>query len=186
MNDEQMMLIYEWIDSIPLSREKKNINRDFCDGALLAEIIKYYRPKIVELHNYPSASSTKQKLSNWNTLCLKVFKKLKFTVTQNEINEIVNCKPNAIEKLLFRLYYILMKKNYGNTNDNQLLLGVSSSDDATKIKEEINKVQNVINELNYKKNTILETIDRLNGESLVYKRKIEELKQQEENMKSQQ
>jgi hypothetical protein len=35
MNDEQMMLIYEWIDSIPLSREKKNINRDFCDGALL-------------------------------------------------------------------------------------------------------------------------------------------------------
>jgi predicted nuclease with TOPRIM domain len=79
-----------------------------------------------------------------------------------------------------------MKKNSGNTNDNQLLLGVSSSDDATKIREEINKVQNVINELNYKKNTILETIDRLNGESLVYKRKIEELKQQEENMKSQQ
>ena len=170
-----MMLIYEWIDSIPLSREKKNINRDFCDGALLAEIIKYYRPKLVELHNYPSASSTKQKLLNWNTLCLKVFKKLKFTVTQNEI-----------EKVLFRLYYILVKKNFRNTNDNQLLLGVSSSDNATKIKEEINKVQYIINELNYKKNTILETIDRLNGESLVYKRKIEELKQQEQNMKSQQ
>ena len=186
MNDEQMMLIYEWIDSIPLSREKKNINRDFCDGTLLAEIIKYYRPKMVELHNYPSASSTKQKLSNWNTLCLKVFKKLKFTVTQNEIIEIVNCKPNAIEKLLFKLYYILIKKNVGNTNDNQMLLGTSPSDNAAKIKEEINKVQNTINELNYQKNTILETIDRLNGESLVYKRKIEELKQQEENMKNQQ
>jgi t-SNARE complex subunit (syntaxin) len=117
---------------------------------------------------------------------LKVFKKLKFTVNQNEIIEIVNCKPNAIEKLLFRLYYILVKKNIGNSNDNELLLGVSPSDDASKIKEEINKVQNTINELNYKKKTILETIDRLNGESLVYKRKIEELKQQEENMKSQQ
>ena len=28
-----------WIDSIELSRPKKNINRDFADGVLVAEVI---------------------------------------------------------------------------------------------------------------------------------------------------
>ena len=36
LDDQEMMIVYEWIDTIPLSREKKNIARDFCDGVLLA------------------------------------------------------------------------------------------------------------------------------------------------------
>ena len=36
-----IMYIYEWVDSIPLSRQKKNIARDFNDAVLLAEMIKY-------------------------------------------------------------------------------------------------------------------------------------------------
>ena len=75
MDDSQLMTVYEWIDSIPLSREKKNMTRDFSDGVLAAEILKHYYPKLVELHNYPSTFNTKQKLSNWNTLCIKVLKK---------------------------------------------------------------------------------------------------------------
>ena len=39
--DNQLMYIYEWVDSIPLSRQKKNISRDFNDAVLLAEMIKY-------------------------------------------------------------------------------------------------------------------------------------------------
>ena len=62
LSDEDLLVLYEWIDSIPLSREKKNIARDFCDGVLTAEIMKHYYPKMVDLHNYPEASSTKQKL----------------------------------------------------------------------------------------------------------------------------
>ena len=42
MDDMQLMTVYEWIDTIPLSREKKNMARDFCDGVLTAEIIKFY------------------------------------------------------------------------------------------------------------------------------------------------
>ena len=41
LDDQAMMIVYEWIDTIPLSREKKNIARDFCDGVLLADIIKH-------------------------------------------------------------------------------------------------------------------------------------------------
>lgn len=177
MNDEQMVLVFEWIDSVPLSREKKNINRDFCDGLLLAEIIKYYHPKLVEIHNYPSASSTKQKLSNWNTLNLKVLKKIKLNVTQDEILEIVNCKPKAIEKLLLRLYYVLVKKDTATANSSSLLIKTTPGEEAVKLKESIKLVQNEINELTDKKNFLLKTIDQLNGESLVFQQKINELKQ---------
>jgi hypothetical protein len=66
--DNDMMFIYEWVDSAPLTRPKKNISRDFSDAVLLAELIKHNSPSLVEIHNYPSAHSIKQKLANWNTL----------------------------------------------------------------------------------------------------------------------
>ena len=46
--------IYKWVDSVPLSRVKKNINRDFADGVLMAEMVRHYFPTAVEMHNYPS------------------------------------------------------------------------------------------------------------------------------------
>lgn len=35
---------------------------------MAAEVVKYFFPKLVDLHNYVSANSTQQKLSNWNLL----------------------------------------------------------------------------------------------------------------------
>jgi len=35
------------VDSIPFSRAKKNMNRDFSDGVMMAELIHHYRPKMV-------------------------------------------------------------------------------------------------------------------------------------------
>ncbi len=32
MTEEELQALYTWIDEIPLSRPKKNINRDFSDG----------------------------------------------------------------------------------------------------------------------------------------------------------
>ena len=31
-SEKEIEQIYEWVDSIPLTRVKKNITRDFCDG----------------------------------------------------------------------------------------------------------------------------------------------------------
>ena len=104
LNDEDLLVVYEWIDSIPLSREKKNISRDFCDGVLMAEIMKHYYPRLVDLHNYPEANSTQLKLINWNTLCLKVFRKIGFSLKKTELEDVVNSKPKAIENVLWRLY----------------------------------------------------------------------------------
>jgi hypothetical protein len=74
-DENAIMQIYEWVDSVSLSRPKKNIARDFSDGGiisltpvLLAEMIKEKFPKLVELHNYPEAHSTTTKKYNWSTL----------------------------------------------------------------------------------------------------------------------
>ena len=108
LSDEDLLTLYEWIDSIPLSREKKNIARDFCEGVLTAEIMRHYYPKLVDIYNYPEANSTQLKLVNWNTLCLKVFRKIGFSLSKNELENVVNSKPKAIENVLWRLYNKLL------------------------------------------------------------------------------
>ena len=118
--DNKLMYIYEWVDSIPLSRQKKNISRDFNDAVLFAEMIKYHYPRLVDLHNYPSASSTKAKIINWETLNKKVLKKIGLKLGKNEIDDLVRSKPNAIENLLGRLYNIIngrpQMNNINNSN----------------------------------------------------------------------
>lgn len=37
-------------------------------SVLVAELIKFYFPKMVEMHNYVPANSLQQKLSNWGHL----------------------------------------------------------------------------------------------------------------------
>jgi hypothetical protein len=53
------------VDGIPFTRSKKNINRDFSDAVMMAELVHHYRPKTVELHSYPAASSVVKKIANW-------------------------------------------------------------------------------------------------------------------------
>jgi hypothetical protein len=50
------------VDTIPFSRAKKNIHRDFSDGVMMAELIFHYNPKLVALHNYPPANSLAKKV----------------------------------------------------------------------------------------------------------------------------
>ena len=119
--DNKLMYIYEWVDSIPLSRQKKNISRDFNDAVLFAEMIKYHYPRLVDLHNYPSASSTKAKIINWETLNKKVLKKIGLKLGKNEIDDLVRSKPNAIENLLGRLYNAINgRPQINNVNNNSI------------------------------------------------------------------
>jgi len=36
--------------------------------ALVAEVVKYYHPNVVDLHNYPAAQALHKKTTNWNIL----------------------------------------------------------------------------------------------------------------------
>ena len=107
ITEEDLQEIYNWVDEIPLSRPKRNIARDFSDGVLTAEIVKHYLNKMVDLHNYSQAHSVSQKTYNWNTLNVKVFKKLGFGLSKREIEAIVNMEPDAIEKTLLALRFHL-------------------------------------------------------------------------------
>ena len=158
--DNKLMYIYEWVDSIPLSRQKKNISRDFNDAVLFAEMIKYHYPRLVDLHNYPSASSTKAKIINWETLNKKVLSKIGLKIGKNEIDDLVRSKPNAIENLLGRLYNIINgrpqlnninnKRNHVNNMNNNLINNnnnnVINSNNIIINSEETAELINAINE----------------------------------------
>ncbi|KAM4706562.1 sperm flagellar protein 1 [Discoglossus pictus] len=99
-DEENLHELYTWVDKIPLSRPKRNITRDFSDGVLAAELVKYHFPKLVEMHNYVPANSSQQKLSNWTTLNKKVFSKLSFCVPDDVIRKIIQCSPGVVELVL--------------------------------------------------------------------------------------
>jgi hypothetical protein len=103
MKEEELQEVYEMVDNIPLSRAKKNINRDFSDGVMMAELIHHYSPKLVSLHNYPASNSTAKKVQNWNTLSLKVLKRMGIALSKQQIEDIVAAAPNAIEHLLYQV-----------------------------------------------------------------------------------
>ncbi|KAG7402303.1 Sperm flagellar protein 1 [Phytophthora boehmeriae] len=103
LDDETLQRVYAWIDEIPLSRPKKSIARDFSDGILAAEVVAFYFPKLVQMHNYSAANSLKQKQYNWNTLNRKVFKKLHISLSKQDIDDLVQSHPGAIEHLLVKL-----------------------------------------------------------------------------------
>eukprot|EP01025_Chloroclados_australasicus_P038913 TRINITY_DN4016_c1_g1_i3.p1 TRINITY_DN4016_c1_g1~~TRINITY_DN4016_c1_g1_i3.p1 ORF type:complete len:214 (-),score=30.14 TRINITY_DN4016_c1_g1_i3:266-907(-) len=109
VKEEELSGLYSWVDEIPLSRPKRNIARDFSDGVLMAEVMHYYCPKVVELHNYSSANSSAQKSYNWNTLNEKVFKKFGFSISQEDQNAVVNCEPGSIERIL-KLAHVKLHK----------------------------------------------------------------------------
>jgi len=100
LSSEELQEVYKWVDSMPLSRVKRNIARDFSDSVLLSEIVHNLFPNLVDLHNYSASNAVKQKTYNWQTLNRKVLRKFGFQLKKEEIDDVVNCKRGAIEKVL--------------------------------------------------------------------------------------
>lgn len=113
--------LIEWLKPIRFSRKGvshfKNIARDFSDAVCVAEIIKHYFPRIVDVNNYPPASSSDQKLQNWKTLNAKVLSKhfsagrgRPFVVPEKVINNIINFQSGVMELVLSNLKLTIDKK----------------------------------------------------------------------------
>merc|ERR1712123_100149 len=110
LDDETTKGLLIWIDGIELSRPKKNINRDFADGVLIAELVAHFFPHRVEKHNYQAASSKQGKLTNWATLNRKVLAKFDFTVPADVVQSIIAAKPNVVEVFLNGLKQIIERE----------------------------------------------------------------------------
>ncbi|XP_061184311.1 sperm flagellar protein 1-like isoform X2 [Saccostrea echinata] len=102
-DDVELENLYQWIDRIPLTRQKKNLGKDFSDGVLIAEVINHYFPKLVDLHNYSPAAATKQKMENWYLLNRRVLRKLDLDLSDEVIRALANCKAKVVEKVLMLL-----------------------------------------------------------------------------------
>ncbi|KAL3317947.1 Sperm flagellar protein 1 [Cichlidogyrus casuarinus] len=126
IEDAVLQDLYSWVDKIPLSRPKRNISRDFSDGVMMAELIKHFFPKLVDLHNFPVCNSHDLKKKNWFLLNWKVFKKLNFELSDDVIENLSNAKPGVVEKVLLllrtkmdRLVYQERQKNYDFNSDEE-------------------------------------------------------------------
>tara|TARA_A100001015_G_C14876871_1_gene666713 strand:+ start:360 stop:890 length:531 start_codon:yes stop_codon:yes gene_type:complete len=67
---------------------------------MLAEVVAAYFPALVELHNYGPANSIKQKIYNFETLNTRVLKKIGYQIPRSSIEDIVKCRPGAVESVL--------------------------------------------------------------------------------------
>ncbi|KAG5877624.1 hypothetical protein JTB14_023839 [Gonioctena quinquepunctata] len=92
--------LYKWIDGHTITRQKRNLHRDFADALPLAEIIKFHFPKLIDLHNYSPMNSVAQKMANWEMLNRKVLRKLKINLSIDDREQLAKGMPGAIEKLL--------------------------------------------------------------------------------------
>eukprot|EP00823_Brevimastigomonas_motovehiculus_P008250 TRINITY_DN752_c0_g1_i1.p1 TRINITY_DN752_c0_g1~~TRINITY_DN752_c0_g1_i1.p1 ORF type:complete len:258 (+),score=86.33 TRINITY_DN752_c0_g1_i1:176-949(+) len=100
MDEKELQAVLRWIDLVPLSRPKKNISRDFADGVLMSEVVHHFFPKMIDLHNYSKSNSFAQKKYNWETLNQKVFRRMGFALTNEDIKDVVDCKPGTIIRVL--------------------------------------------------------------------------------------
>ncbi|XP_076293482.1 sperm flagellar protein 1 [Lasioglossum baleicum] len=95
--------IYNWIEQMTFSKPKKNLARDFSDAVFMAELLKKYYPRHVDIHNYISGNSIAKKVENWCTLNRKVLSKLNMKLKKEVIGQLANAKPGVIENVLSEL-----------------------------------------------------------------------------------
>lgn len=79
--------LFGWLDTVPLTRQRKQFKRDFADAVLIAEIIHHFFPEYVDLHNYIPSSKQSQKEANWRLLQRKVLRpRFGITFTDKELS----------------------------------------------------------------------------------------------------
>ncbi|KAH1028513.1 hypothetical protein HUJ05_001866 [Dendroctonus ponderosae] len=126
--------LFRWIDDHEITRQKKNLTRDFSDAVPLAEILKKHYPKLVELHNYAPRNAVSQKLINWEILNKKVLNKLKINLNYLEQEQLAKAAPGGIEKLLHKIKLKVEKqqsvreKSSESSEKNYFLEGISSDE----------------------------------------------------------
>ena len=122
LRDTDLQQVYSFVDPVPISRTKRNLNRDFSDARMMAEVIKYYLPGshkgLVEIHNYVDTGKVELKKQNWAVLNRKVLGKLghaKFNISEGHVDSIVNAKPGGIERAMLMVQDAMTRFNWNPT-----------------------------------------------------------------------
>ncbi|KAK0087207.1 hypothetical protein PV325_001576 [Microctonus aethiopoides] len=124
--DDTFDEIYMWLDQISFSRPRKNISRDFSNGVFMAELLKEYYPRYVDLHNYYPGNSLARKIDNWRTLNRKVLSKINMKLNDKVITQLAIGQEKIIENILIKLR---MKILNDCNNERKLLYSAYEDDD---------------------------------------------------------
>ncbi|XP_020853490.1 spermatogenesis-associated protein 4 [Phascolarctos cinereus] len=108
--------VLRWLQSMDLTFYPKNINRDFSNGFLLAEIFSIYYPLDLKLVTFENGNSIKSKLANWAQL-EKFFSKKHLKIAKELIHGTLHCKPGVPEILIQDVYTLLTKREIKNIQD---------------------------------------------------------------------
>lgn len=95
--------ILAWLDTIPLSRPVRNLDTDFSDGILVAEIVAYFFPEYVDLDMFHIARNMSQRTKNWRLLNSDVLPKLSLHAPGTVVHDITNGDIRAVELFLLHL-----------------------------------------------------------------------------------
>ncbi|XP_065173494.1 sperm flagellar protein 1-like isoform X2 [Atheta coriaria] len=105
--------LYKWIDTYSITRQKRNINRDFSDAIPLVEMLKVHFPKVVDMHNYTPSNSFAQKVDNWRTLQRKVLsRKLKISFPQSVLDAVSKAEAGVVEEVLWQIKMAIDKLDW--------------------------------------------------------------------------
>jgi hypothetical protein len=95
--------ILAWLDTVPLSRPVHNLETDFADGILIAEIVAYFFPEYVELESFHIARNMSQRIKNWRLLNSDVLSKINLHAPGTVVHDITNGDNRAVELFLLHL-----------------------------------------------------------------------------------
>ncbi|XP_010382376.2 spermatogenesis-associated protein 4 [Rhinopithecus roxellana] len=108
--------VLRWLQGLDLSFFPRNINRDFSNGFLIAEIFSIYFPWELELSSFENGTSLKVKLDNWAQL-EKFLARKKFKLPKELIHGTIHCKAGVPEILIEEVYTLLTHREIKSIQD---------------------------------------------------------------------
>nr|BAE01027.1 unnamed protein product [Macaca fascicularis] len=111
--------VLRWLQGLDLSFFPRNINRDFSNGFLIAEIFSIYYPWELELSSFENGTSLKVKLDNWAQL-EKFLARKKFKLPKELIHGTIHCKAGVPEILIEEVYTLLTHREIKSIQDDSV------------------------------------------------------------------
>ncbi|XP_036106060.1 spermatogenesis-associated protein 4 [Molossus molossus] len=108
--------VLRWLQGLDLTFFPRNINRDFSNGFLIAEIFTIYYPWDLTLSSFENGTSLKVKLDNWAQL-EKFLAKRKIRLPQELIYGTIHCKAGVPEILIQEIYSLLTHREIKSIQD---------------------------------------------------------------------
>lgn len=127
LTNEELIELKAWLHDQGVAY--KNLNRDFSDALPVANLLKNFYPKLIDLHNYPPRNSTQLKFNNWETLNYKVLSKLGLQQNKAMMEKLSKGTPCAIEALLCDIMLMVRaQKSRGDKPDEQEKIWTENDD----------------------------------------------------------